>query len=461
MTISKFNSLKIFVTIFTISIVLICNAFAGGLATYSKGVKGSGNMNAGGAAIAQDASTIYWNPAGMTVLKKSEIEISIFAVAPTIKFTNAETTNNLPTLLGGPTYIQGTNGGNAGEFTLLGNLFWSQKLNDSLSMGLGIVSPFGLSTNYDQAFVGRYYALKSQLFTVDINPSIAYRVNQHCSVGAGLSAQYSDATLTNAIDFGLLRSLPPLFDPTAQPSTLIQDGKAKLQGDGWGYGWNFGILYELSNNTRFGFSYRSKVSTSIKGDVTYLIPNDSASQAIAFANNLFNSDTKTNIEFPATASFSAYHRIGKFGIMGDITWTQWNSLDEIRIKFANGAMDNVTTLKWNNTLEYAVGLDWYYNDNWTFRCGLKYDEAPTPNSELRSPRVPDYDHLDFALGGSYAFNDNWKIDFSGAWIQFFGNSEINKPATNDPNNENFARGALKGEYDIYAYILGLQLNYLF
>ena len=451
-----------FMTLNFTSLIAFNNiTYAGGIALYPKGTKGLGNMYAGGAAIANDASTIYWNPAGMTILENSEVEIGFFGINPTIKFSNSGSNNNLPDILGGPTAIQGGNGGNAGDPSFIGNLFLSQKLNESFSIGLGIFSPFGLSTKYNENFVGRYYALNSELTTLDINPSAAYRINKNFSVGVGVSAFYADAKLSNAIDFGLLRSLPPILDRTAQPSTGSQDGKATMQGDGWGYGWNTGLMYEFDKNTRFGISYRSKLSTQIKGDTKYTIPSDQASQAIADALSLNNSDSKANIDFPATASLSGYHRFGNWGIMGDITWTQWSSLDEIKIKFSNNANDNVTTLKWNDTLEYSVGLEWYYNNNWTFRSGIKFDKTPIPNAKYRSPRIPDDDHLNFAIGASYNFNDNWKVDFGGSWIYFLGDSKIDKSSTTDPNNENFARGGLNGKYDIYGYILGIQINYIF
>ena len=436
------------------------SAMASGFQLTEKGVKGLGNAYAGGAASADDGSTIYWNPAGMAVLEKSEVNLGLFMVRPYFKFEDKGTTNSL----GQP--IPGGNGGDAGGYKWVPNLFWSQKLGSKWNVGLGVVAPFGLGTEYDDNWVGRYHSVKSQLTTIDINPSVSYRINNMFSVGGGISAQYAMAELTQAVDYGLATNLSPALGAVfgAQtPSALANDGKAELEGNSWGYGWNLGVMFELSQMTRFGLSYRSQVKHKIEGDVKYSDPSNPALTGIsAAANGATKVDAEADIKLPAAASLSGFHRFGNWGIMGDVTWTQWSSLDELRIKFANNNPDNVTTFDWKDTWAFSFGANYYASQAWTVRGGLRYDISPIRNEELRSPRVPDEDRLWAALGATWQFHQSWSLDFAGTYIWVVNTPKIDKTTDlTDPSNENNLRGALQGEYDAYSYILGLQINFMY
>jgi long-chain fatty acid transport protein len=117
----------------------------------------------------------------------------------------------------------------------------------------------------------------------------------------------------------------------------------------------------------------------------------------------------------------------------------------------------VTTLDWDDSFYYAVGTTWYYNDQWTFRGGLAYDQTPVPSAKKRSPRVPDDDRFWISAGAGYEFLDRWGIDFASTYIWTTGDPKINKTAT----GEDTFRGNLVGDYEAYSYILSLQINYTF
>jgi len=415
-------------------------ALAAGICITEKSVKGLGNAFAGAAAVAEDASTIYFNPAGLTRLSGSQVQAGAHVIMTSFKFDNEGSTTVLTT------QMTGGDGGDGGDTHFVPNFFYSQDISDRLKVGIGIVSPFGLGTEYNDNWVGRYHTIKSELLTVDINPTIAYKINSELSIGFGFSAQYIDAELTNNIDFGTM--IGPAFSQGV-------DGYVKLEGDDWGYGFNLGVLFEPTEKTRIGLAYRSRIRYELEGDADFTTP--AAAAGLAGFLGLVNTDVDADIDMPDSASLSVYHQLNdKWAIMADITWTNWSVLDELRIKFDSGAADSVTTFNWQDTLRYSIGATFTPNSQWTFRTGISFDETPVPNAQRRTPRVPDEDRIWLALGTSYQFNDRLGFDVGYTYI-FADEAEIDKTAT----GEDQLRGALKGEFEGSSNIISAQFNWKF
>jgi long-chain fatty acid transport protein len=423
---------------------------ASGIQITEKGTKGLGNAWAGGAAVAEDASTVWWNPAGMTRLDDNHAELSMHLIRPSFKWDDDGST----TILGEP--LSGSDGGDAGGPNFVPNFFYSHAFGDKWRAGISIVVPFGLETDYSDDWKGRYYSTKASMFSLDINPAVAYRINKHFSVGAGISAQYIDAELKNKVDYGTIDAVLAggAFGLTPQQD----DGKAEVEADDWSWGYNLGVLFELSENTRFGLTYRSKVEyDDDDGDATFKTPD--AAQGLAAIIGTEDTGTSIDLDMPASASLSAYHKLTeKWAIMATVTWTDWSSFDELRVEFDNDAADSVSTLDWDDAFYYAVGATWYYSDQWTFRGGVAYDETPVPSAKKRNPRIPDDDRFWVSTGASYEFLDRWGIDFAGTYIWTDGDPKIKK--TTDTEEDTF-RGNLVGDYEAYSYILSLQINYTF
>ena len=430
---------------------------AGGFAVTEIGAAGLGNAHAGGAAVAEDAATVYWNPAGMTRLPGNKGAASLVLLNPSYEFQPAQTATNA---LGVPIDPVGASGGDAGQALWLPNIFYTHSLSDRLKVGIDVVVPFSLDTEYDSLWVGRYYALKSDLQTYDISPAIAYRINERWSLGAGISAQHLDAELTHAVDFGLINTLDCSNFYPLIPSIPTSDGAVAVTGDDWGYGFKLGVLFESSENTRFGLTYRSKVEHTIDGRAGFTYPAAAPGIGADARVGLVNQDVKFDIDLPATISVSGYHRIGQWAIRGDVTWTQWSTLDELRVDYVNpGVADEVTTLEWDDTLRFSVGLTWFYDDERTWHAGLALDQSPVSSPALQTPIIPDEDSLWLSLGGSWKLDENWGLDFGGAYIWAIDDPEINRTAPTPPaRNENTYRGNLNGSYDAAAYVLGVQIN---
>jgi long-chain fatty acid transport protein len=257
-----------------------------------------------------------FNPAGMALQSGNELQIGAHYVIPSAKYTNQGSTTVLTTSL------SGSNGGDGGDAALVPNLFYMHEVSPKWKAGIGITAPYGLVTEYDDGWVGRYYALRSELATLNINPSVAYKINDQWSLSAGVSFQRAEAELTNAIDWGTAAVIA-----AGAPSSISQnlDGTAKIEGDDWGVGANVGLIFEPLSGTRFGLHYRSKIDHTLEGDATFDTP-PAAAPLAAFSGRV-NTTVTAEVSLPETVSFSGFHAFNeRWAVLADITWTKWSHL---------------------------------------------------------------------------------------------------------------------------------------
>ena len=422
-------------------------AVGGGFLLFEQSIKSLGNAYAGAESSAEDASTIFYNAAGITRLPGSQFELGANVVIPSAKFDNHGSTTS-PLLGGAP--LTGGDGGDAGQAGVVPNFYYSQEITPRIHAGLGVNAPFGLSSSYSRDWVGRYYAVKSDLTTINFNPTLAVKLHEMVSVGAGFNAMYFDAKLTNAVDYGAVGAL--VGQPTL-PQSL--DGFAKVTGDTWGYGWNAGVLFTPTESLRLGLAYRSSVDIDLTGNAKFSIP--AGAEGIAAATGLVDTGAKADITLPATASLGAYWRFHpQWAVLGNVFWTDWSKLNELRIELDTGP-DAVTTTDWKDAFRYALGLSYYPTPAWTFRIGGSYEETPVPNSRLRTPRIPDANRFWTTLGLTWSFSKDFGLDLAYAHL-FVNDSKINKSGL-EP--EDYTRGALKGDYDASVNIISGQLSWRF
>lgn len=386
------------------------SASSAGFSLIEESASGLGNAFAGGAASAEDASTVFFNPAGMTRLSGTQLSVVMHAIKPTVRFSNAGSAGT------------GVNGGDAGSWALVPNFYVVTELSPTLRAGLGISSPFGLKTDYDANWIGRFQAIKSDMKTININPALAYKINDQLSVGAGLNAQYISAELTNAVRL---------------PGNA--EGFAQVKGDDWSFGYNLGVLYEVNQSTRFGLAYRSDVRHKLEGDVTFSGP-------FVFAQN---GPINAEITLPETVSLSAFRQINpQWAVMSDVTWTRWSRFQELRILRSTGALVSLTPENWEDTYRFAIGASYQQSDKLKLRGGAAYDQAPVTDSN-RTARIPDADRTWLSVGASYQFTATSSIDVGYAHV-FVANAAINSGTP-----------ALVGEYSNSVDILSAQYNHRF
>ncbi len=443
-------SRTVFATLLTLATL---RSFAAGFALIEQSVSGLGNAYAGAAASAEDASTVFFNPAGLMHLEGDQLVAAGHIIMPSADFSGSATN-----ALGAP--ITGGDGGDAGDTALIPNLYFSRRLPNNFVFGLGINTPFGLKSEYDADWVGRYHAIESELKTININPAIAYQAAPNLSVGVGVNVQYIEATLSQAINqtsscIGVLLAQNPGMDPATAFATCgglgvsTADAVGEIEGDDWSYGYNFGLLYDVNAGTRVGFAYRSKVKQELEGDASF-------THADAFFTGIglfVPTDVTAGVTLPETASLSLYHDIDShWALLADATWTHWNRFQELRVDYASNQPDSVTVEDWDNSMRYSVGLNYRYDNSWLLRTGIAFDEEPIPNDLQRNPRIPGNDRAWLAVGANYRYSSALSFDIGYAHL-FVDSTRI--------NHNSASAGTITGEYENAVDILSAQANWTF
>ena len=387
-----------------VMLVITGSAAASGFALIEQNASGLGNAYAGGSAVAEDASTVFFNPAGMSRLSGSQVVIAGHIITPSVKFTG--------------TGASGTNmGGDAGGSVFVPNAYYTKEISTDLKVGVGVNAPFGLQTSYDAAWVGRYQAIKSKLETINANPSVSYQINNALSIGAGIDYQQISGELSN-------------FDDVL--------GTAVVKGSDSAWGYNLGALYNLNASTRLGIAYRSAISYTLKGDISSSLP-------------YANTPVSLDIKLPDTLSLSVFNQFDdKWDFMADASLTGWSSFKQIKVVNNSGAAVSNTVENWKDTVRLSVGATYHYNDQWVSRVGLAYDQSPVPD-DYRTARVPDNNRTWLAFGGQYKSSLASKIDFGYAHL-FVSDSSVNE-ANPSP--------ALVGSYKNSVDILSVQYTHSF
>ena len=444
--------------------------YAAGFALIENSASGMGNAFAGGSAIADDASTVWFNPAGMTKLSGSNILIGGHIVAPSADYTDGGSQLNPLSAITGNTNLTGSND-DGGETALVPNFYYVSDLGNDTYLGLGVTVPFGLSTDYDEDWVGRYTATKSELQTININPSIASKLNDKLSIGFGLNIQYIEATLANELDSAaicvLVDSAPTGTnpgDPAAAYTncsgsgfvlgTRLLDSSQSLTGDDWSMGYNFGLLYDLDESSRIGFAYRSSIKHKLEGSVDFT--RSTALDGLLGATPLFvDTGVTAGVELPESISVSYYRDVNtKFAVMADVTWTKWSNFKELNIIFDNPVQGSSTIPEnWENSFRYAFGLNYKPDNIWTYRVGMAHDETPIRSPEDRTPRIPGDDRTWLSFGVGYVLSSDMSIDVGYSHL-FVDDTDI--------NNVDASFGhTVTGTYDADVNILSAQLNMKF
>ncbi len=416
------------------------HADAAGFAIREQSSVAQGNAFAGATAAAEDISYMFFNPAALARFDDYQGHASLSYIIPEAKFKNGEAS----TIAG--TEITGTdNSDDIAEDALVPALYLSAPLATGVQFGLGITAPFGLVTDNEDGWIGRYQALRSDLKTVDINPSIAIQASPQLSFGLGIRLQYADLELTNAIDFGTIGALSGNAALAAISQPTLQDGEASVEVDDWGVGYNLGFLYEPTKHTRFGIAYRSAIDHDADGEAEFDLGTSGVGAAISQGSGQFvDTGASLAVSTPSSYSLGGYHELSsKFAIMGEIAWTDWSSFNELRIEFDNEAQeDSVTEENWEDSIFVALGASYKAQPNLTFRGGIAYDESPIPD-EFRTPRVAGNDRYWVSIGADYQ-PMNW-LGLSASFTHVFvDDGDIDLQATDEGST---FRGNLSGTYE--------------
>lgn len=400
-------------------------SLAGGFAINEQSVSGMGTAFAGRSSSADDASTVFGNPAGMSRLKREQ-------VSGGVALLHAKTDIDH-----GRGSFSGSNDGDMVPFIGVPMGYYVKPIDDQWTFGLGLYVPFGLVTDYEKGFQGRYYGTRSEVRVVTLQPTVSYKINDQLSVGFGPTLNRIDGELTSAL---------------RNPVPGAADGQVKVKGDDTALGFNAGVLFEVDPATRLGLTYHSKVKYTLRGDTT-------VSTSGVLAGSAGKYDASLDLETPESVDVSITHDLNAdWTLYAGTTWTRWSRLEEIKVENDGvrgplaGVLGTITEEQhWRDTWAYAIGAAYKLNREWTLRAGLAYDQSPTRN-EYRSPRIPTDDRKILSLGAAWSPNDDWTLDLAYSYL---------KEDDATINQSNSTKGSYASTYKNSAHGLGAQVTYRF
>ncbi|MBL8391700.1 MAG: outer membrane protein transport protein [Candidatus Accumulibacter sp.] len=398
------------------------SASAAGFSLFSQG-SGLGNAYAGSAAKSSDASTIFYNPAGMTQLQAREVSGGLALARPIFKFDNKNSQVGVFDAAG--------DGGDAGQWGAVPNGALSWALNKDLYVGVAIGAPFGQKTEYDIPWKGSAQSNEFDIKTVNINPSIAYRVNEMFSVGAGFSWQHLAADYYKRLSDGTVPSL-------GGPAGAGVKSHLSLSDDAWG--WNIGVLFTPSPSTKVGLSYRSSIEYHTDGN-NYITGTGGLSDIVAARVIAAGRQggAEADIELPALAILSVAQKLSdKWELLGDVSWMGWSSIDEVPINMKSGIPLLTLPAKFQDTFRFALGTNYSYSDSLTLQFGLAYDNSPVKNAETRLSAMPDNDRIWIAFGSKWKPDRAQTVEL-GLMYEYIKDAKI--------NHFEPGQGRLNGEYN--------------
>jgi len=379
-----------------------CQSYAAAFSIFGEASgHNAGDYGAGVGAEAYDASTLFYNPAGLVLLDNSQLVLGASLVNVNSEFSGSQTVQQF-----GPAFTFTASGTveNKDKYIPVPNAYYARKVNDRLAWGIGVFAPFGLKTDWGEDSILRYAATSTKLMIIDVSPAVSAKITDKVSVGIAFDAQYA------TVDYNVIGGVPVGGDRTFDSISLNH-------GTSIGVGAHGGIMWQVKPHTRLGVNYQSKVQHQFYGTSSLdgiLVGN----APINFAENpnLFSEPAN----FPAMTTVGVYHEVNsQWAVMGSASYVEWSSIQNLVLhgtEAAGGRIDVTADLNFKNTWRVVGGAKYKLTDKWTMRGGIGYDQTPTNDTD-RDIRLPDGDRVGVALGGHYQYNDKVGVDFG--WTHLF------------------------------------------
>jgi long-chain fatty acid transport protein len=357
------------------------------------------------------------------------------------------------------------------------NLYLTVPVDKRWSVCVGVNAPFGLVTEYQDGWIGRFQGLKSDIKTINVNPAVSWKATEQVAIGFGANYQHIDANFTSNVNYSaaLLSAAAQsgLFTPAhlgqlAQATSGLQSD-ANVSGSDYAWGWNVGVLWDIDQSHRVGVHYRSAIKYTVTGNVKFDNPSQPAGLppevglvAGAVNSQLSNSVVSSQIKLPEIVNLSYVGKLnGHWEVMADVQYTGWSSVKQLTFTRSNGSPLQSTRESFDDTWRVAIGANYHHNDQWLFRAGLAYDQSPVQDA-YRTVRLPDADRMWLALGAQYRFNPSLWLDVGAAYLW------VRSASINDVGSTNLGvapsaaqNGMVNGSYDSSTVILAAQLTYAF
>jgi len=408
--------------LFLATVAVPSSASASGFAVYTQGAKEFGMQN-NIIGHSEGPASNYHNPALITGLKGTQIEVGTTLIFPSREFKSAQT---------------GETEKAESQVFYPSTLFLVRQLNDRLTSGLGILSPFGLGTEWGKDWEGRYLATKSKMQTFNINPNIAWKVNDKLAVAGGLDLVLLHATLEKNIDLS---------------GYGLADAEQEFEADGDGIGYNLGIVYRLNDDWSFGASYRSGIKVDVDGTAGFKLPQNTPAP---IRENFPNTRGTTEIELPAQAFFGlCYQGTDKLTLEVGGRWEGWSCYEELAFEFNQpvaGSKTKVYEKDWKNVMSYSIGARYNLNNTFAILGGYRFDDNPVPNDTFE-PAIPASDKHCVSLGATKRFGS-----LVAGVIYYYEKYESRKK---DNTLGADLGGTANGEYNTEAHVVGVSVSYEF
>lgn len=445
---------KSFMAAAVIGVMSHHTAHAGAFALYTESSAAEiGNFAAGAAAEAADASTAWYNPAGLVLLKKQQAIISGVGVFPSSKLTGTSTFSAPES----PSYIQSFTNLQGAENALVPALHYARPLGDSAAVGLSIVAPYGLSTRYKETSPVRYAATLTDLRTIDVSPDIAGKLNDNFSFGLGIDFQYAEVKFNGMAGVPILMFLNP-----AAVSATTFDSASTNQGYSFGIGFHTGLMGIFNQaHTRIGLNYQSKMGHQFNGRSTLSGPLSSETFPEFVTGESFGSNRlySNDINLPDVLTLSAYQDINnQLALLGSVIYTGWSSFKTIELHNVVTGFETYNDIStpenYRDAWRAAVGLNYKIKDKWMMRVGGGYDQTPTVNS-ARDVRLPDANRWALSAGTHYQALPNLGIDVGYTYLFALNKPTVNTTTIVDADTE--ATYAVNATAKVNAQLVGAQL----
>ncbi len=416
----------------TLSAALSSAAVAGGFMLTEQSVAGLGRAYAGAGIVGDDLSAVWYNPAGMSLLSGTAVQMGAVVADLDLEVT----TNSSATF---DNDRNGTKENGRKHGVPIPNMYLVHQIKDDMWFGLGITVPFGMATEYDNNWAAADKGMNAEVKVFDINPNVAFKLTDTLSFGAGVSLQYVTA------QFEQKSALP------GEANAKDYNMRVRLNADGWAWGGNLGFMWQPTENVRVGFAYRSQVNHKadgyLKTDLTY------AGQPVSLKSNDGHAEMSAPHVITLTGTWKATDALRLSGLA---RWTNWSSFDTLPISGSSmvpftGKKKIEAEYHWKDSWLFTVGADYDINDEFTVRGGVGYEISPVDDDKYRSATIPDTDRLWLSMGATWHASKNLQGDFGIAYLKGIGNKDL----YND-------KGVKVAEFDkLDAILWGAQFVYKF
>ena len=435
--------------------VLLLPAFAhaGGYALNERSASAMGMANAGAAANAENASVILYNPAGIGYLQGTQVSGGISVIDVDTDFSGRAINE-------AGQQVAGNDGGDIVDPSVIPNLSASHRINEYMSVGLGVSVPFGIVADYDDRFVGRYFGDETELQIIDFQPTLAFNNDEGFALGVGLNVLYAEGRLTQFQDYSAFGT---------------PEGYYEAEGDDWAVGVTVGMLIKPFERTTLALTFRSAVELELEGDASITnVPNPLTGGLVTL-----NEDVEVPLETPESLNFSLKQGLGDdWSVFAGATWTRWSRFEDLDIlssqanagtpgtisflgngKFGGERTVGHVTQEWQDTWSFAVGTKWQATDAWAFKAGYAFDASPI-QEQYRTTRIPGNDRNWLTLGAQWKSQDDLSVDLAAGYL-IIEDADVEEVEYNLADQPVGGPASVTGSYELDAWGAALQVSKAF